>query len=63
MGENKTELSKTEKRKDIARLLYILVFILLSPFLTSTFHPLIALTIVLGLYPLLMSIIEEITKE
>ncbi|MGR9048145.1 hypothetical protein ACQ4XT_05940 [Halobacillus faecis] len=54
---------RQKKKKDIARFLFLLVVIMLSPFLHSTFSWFVSLAIVFILYFVLMSLINFLNQK
>lgn len=61
--ENKKEMSKTKKNKDIGRCIFVLGAIFAGPFLYETFSIPVNLLIVFATYFLLMSVTGLLTKE
>lgn len=61
--ENKKEMSKTKKNKDIGRFIFVLGSIFAGPVLYETFSIPVNLLIVFVTYFLLMSVIGLLTKE
>ncbi|UOQ92301.1 hypothetical protein MUO14_17745 [Halobacillus shinanisalinarum] len=63
MVDKRKNISKRDKRKDIARFIYILAVIVASPFLRDKFSIIGALVIALGAYFFLIYIVDLFTKD
>ncbi|MFQ3545740.1 hypothetical protein Q7A53_16795 [Halobacillus rhizosphaerae] len=63
MVEKRQNISKKDKRKDIAGFIYVLAAIAASPFLNDYFNLFLTPVILLAFYPIVMYLVEFFNKD